>query len=119
MPPFLLKNPRRIMEMQSLPIQVIWNGGPDLTIPLFFPPLIKKSEGEKTIFVKDITSNIGSTPSALSITRYFLSDVEPIDIATALDIGEREVPGLEPGQENESGSQTLILPSDLTGGTYY
>ncbi|MBI3753905.1 MAG: hypothetical protein HY266_07700 [Deltaproteobacteria bacterium] len=103
----------------SLPAHVVWTGGPDLIIPLFFPPLIKKSEGEKTIFVKDATSNIGSTPSASSITRYFLSDTEPIDLATALDIGEREVPALEPGQENESGSQALTLPSDLPAGTYY
>lgn len=107
------------MAVTSIPIQVVWNGGPDLTIPLFFPPLIKKSEGEKTIFVKDITSNTGNTSSAPSITRYFLSDVEPIDIATALDIGEREVPGLEPGQEDESDSQTLTLPSDMPAGTYY
>ncbi|MGH7167289.1 MAG: hypothetical protein ACREII_02030 [Nitrospiraceae bacterium] len=43
--------------------EVTWAGGPDLAVPLFVPPLLK-SEGGKTVFITEWTSNLGASPAA-------------------------------------------------------
>lgn len=96
---------------------VTWSGGPDLVVPLFAPPLLK-SEGGKTVFVTEWTSNLGSVASPPSTTRYFISADAIVDPATARVIGERAVPVLGPGERSEGGTATFTLPSDLPAGTY-
>jgi len=97
---------------------VTWAGGPDLVVPLFAPPLLK-SEGGKTVFVTEWTSNLGSVPSLSSTTRYFLSADPVIDPGTAQVIGERAIPALAPGERSEGGTVTFTLPSDLPAGVYH
>jgi hypothetical protein len=98
--------------------EVTWSGGPDLVVPLFIPPLLK-SEGGKTVFVTEWTSNIGSVGSPPSTTRYFISADAMVDPATARVLGERAIAALAPGERSEGGTMTFTLPSDLPAGTYY
>jgi hypothetical protein len=97
--------------------EVTWSGGPDLAVPLFTPPLLK-SEGGKTVFVTEWTSNLGSVASPPSTTRYFISADATVDPATARVIGERAIPTIAPGERSESGTVTFTLPSDLPAGAY-
>ena len=97
--------------------EVTWAGGPDLVVPLFAPPLLK-SEGGKTVFVTEWTSNLGSVSSPPSTTRYFISADPTVDPATARVIGERTIPALGSGERSEGGTVTFTLPSDLPAGTY-
>ena len=98
--------------------EVTWAGGPDLVVPLFAPPLLK-SEGGKTVFVTEWTSNLGSLASSPSSTRYFISADAQVDPATAQVIGERAIPALAPGERSEGGTVTFTLPSDVPAGTYH
>ncbi len=98
--------------------EVTWSGGPDLVVPLFVPPLLK-SEGGKTIFITEWTSNLGSVAALPSTTRYFLSADPVIDPGTAQVIGQRAIPALAPGERSEGGTVTFTLPSDLPAGVYH
>jgi len=99
--------------------RVTWNGGPDLVVPSFVPPLIE-SAGGKTIFLGDITSNIGTTPAGPSITRYYLTPTPPpLDPALMRVIAERSVPGLSPDESDRVDRRPLTLPADLPAGRYY
>ncbi|TLY39632.1 MAG: hypothetical protein E6K58_13155 [Nitrospirae bacterium] len=98
--------------------EVTWSGGPDLVVPLFAPPLLK-SEGGKTVFITEWTSNLGSLPSSRSITRYFISADAQLDPATAQVIGERAIPALAPGERSEGGTVTFTLPSNVPAGVYH
>ncbi|MGH7167287.1 MAG: PKD domain-containing protein, partial [Nitrospiraceae bacterium] len=98
--------------------EVTWAGGPDLVVPLFAPPLLK-SEGGKTVFVTEWTSNLGSLGSPPSTTRYFISADPQVDPTTAQVIGERAIPALAPGERSEGGTVTFTLPSDLPAGVYH
>jgi len=97
---------------------VVWSGGPDLAVPLFIPPVIKAT-GARAIPLLDITINIGSTPSAPSITRYYLSATQAIDLSTATVLGERSVPALQPGELNGPATVTVQLPGVLSPGVYF
>src|SRR5438093_2005683 len=98
--------------------EMTWSGGPDLVVPLFAPPLLK-SEGGKTVFITEWTSNLGSLASSPSITRYFISADAQLDPATAQVIGERAIPALAPGERSEGGTVTFTLPSNLPAGVYH
>ncbi|MGH7167720.1 MAG: CARDB domain-containing protein [Nitrospiraceae bacterium] len=98
--------------------EVTWAGGPDLVVPLFAPPLLE-SEGGKTVFVTEWTSNLGSIASSPSITRYFISAEAQVDPTTAQVIGARAIPALAPGERSEGGTVTFTLPNDLPAGTYH
>jgi hypothetical protein len=97
---------------------VTWAGGPDLAVPLFSPPLLK-SQGGKTVFVTEWTSNIGSVGSPPSTTRYFISTDPTVDPITARVIGERAIPVLAPGERSMGGTVTFTLPGDLLAGVYH
>jgi hypothetical protein len=97
---------------------VNWDGGPDLVIRLFIPPIINGTPGQ-VIPVTEITGNIGNTSAGPSVTRYFLS-VNPVpDPTVDQPLGERAVSALNPGDSNPSGPVTLQLPPDLVPGTYH
>lgn len=98
--------------------EVIWTGGPDLVVPLFIPPVIKR-EGGRPVLVTESTTNIGTVASAPSTTRYFLSSETTIDPATARVLGERTVPTLGPGESHQTNFLAFTLPSDLPAGVYY
>ncbi len=105
-----------IQELGSA--DVTWAGGPDLVVPLFAPPMLK-SQGGKTVFVTEWTSNIGSVGSPPSATRYFISTDPTVDPTTARVIGERAIPALAPGERNMGGTATFTLPGDLPTGVYH
>jgi len=96
---------------------IIWEGGPDLVVPFFIPPLIKASAGD-TITLTERTMNQGNIASASSVTRYYLFDTTPIDIETAYVVGEREIAGLQPGEMADRFQTTFIVPPDLPEGMY-
>jgi len=98
--------------------EVIWSGGPDLVVPFFAPPLLPSYSG-KPLQVDDITENIGNLPSPESITRYYLSTTDPIDIATATVIGERLVPPLEPGASSSGPLLEFDAFPELVGKKVY
>lgn len=97
---------------------VNWDGGPDLVIQLFVPPIINGTPGQ-VIPVTEITGNIGTTSAGPSVTRYFLSANPVPDPTVDLALGERAVPALNPGDSNPSGTVKLQLPPDLVPGTYH
>src|SRR3989338_1341734 len=103
----------------SIPVQVIWNGGPDLAIELFVPPYVK-GQGGTLVDTIEITGNYGSTSSNPSITRYYLSiDDDTIDPNQDIPVGEHAIPPLEPMKLSDKYSTAIQLPSDLTEGKYY
>ncbi|MEW6258264.1 MAG: CARDB domain-containing protein, partial [Pseudomonadota bacterium] len=97
---------------------VTWEGGPDLVIELFIPPLLK-AKGGAPVTVTEITANKGSTAAASSVTRYYLSLDELIDPRQDRPIAERRVGLLAPGQSSEKSRFQFTLPFDLTEGTYH
>ena len=105
------------MEVIVAQPTIIWEGGPDLVVPYFIPPLIQASAGD-TITLTERTMNQGNIVSASSVTRYYLSDTTPIDIETAYVVGEREIAGLQPGEMAPRFQTTFIVPPDLPEGMY-
>jgi hypothetical protein len=105
-------------DLASEPVTVTWEGGPDLTVPLFIPPLLLSAPGN-TFYVTEGTQNRGTLPSGPSVTRYFLATSKPVDPATALVVGQRSVPALGPGEESEVNLVPFTVPTSLPAGTYY
>jgi len=97
---------------------VTWEGGVDLAIPFFMPPMVK-SMGGNTIYLSDVAINAGSLPAPKSLIRYYLSATLPIDPDSAHVIGEREVPELQVDEENHASEQPFELPAGLPDGLYY
>jgi hypothetical protein len=98
--------------------QVEWQGGPDLTVPLFIPPLLISAPGH-TFYVTERTKNAGSVASPRTVTRYYLSTTSPVNPATAHVVGERQVPALGPGEESQVRHVPFTVPPSLPPGTYY
>jgi hypothetical protein len=98
--------------------EVTWSGGPDLTIPLFVPPIIK-SAGGRPIFITEITKNTGTIAAGPSVTRYFISANPVIQPDVDRPLGERMIPALEPGQSSQVTELKLLIPNDIPAGTYY
>ncbi|GMR19583.1 MAG: hypothetical protein BMS9Abin36_0178 [Gammaproteobacteria bacterium] len=98
--------------------EVIWSGGPDLVVPFFAPPRIPSYSGTR-LKVDDVTENIGNLPSSESVTRYYLSTTDPIDIPTATVIGERVVPPLEPGASSSGPLLEFDAFPELVGKKVY
>lgn len=97
---------------------VTWEGGPDLVIELFIPPLLK-TKGGAPVTVTEITGNTGTTAAAPSVTRYYLSPDDVIDPRQDRPIAERRVGPLAPGQSSEKSRFQFTLPFDLAEGTYH
>lgn len=70
-----------------------------------------------SILVSDTTANQGSGPVGASVTRYYFSSDGQLDAQDQL-LGGRAVPALGPGAAH-SGSASVVLPTNLTTGTYY
>ncbi len=116
--PLILANVQ-IAQADNLDMaEVHWTAGPDLTVPLFVPPLIK-SQGGQSIFLTDVTKNYGTYESAPSTTRYYLSSsLPPFDINTATVLGERLIPVLGIKEFSEANQIPHTLPAELPEGTY-
>lgn len=104
--------------MSAETVHVTWKGGPDLTVPSFVPPMLISSPG-KTFYVTEWTNNVGNLPAGPSITRYYLSTVRPVDPATAIVVGQRNIPPLASGEESTVTEVPFTVPTSLPAGTYY
>lgn len=96
---------------------VTWEGGPDLVVPLFVPPVLQSQSGNP-VTITEWTRNTGTVAVGPSITRYYLSPTAGIDPDTALILGERSVPALAPGEISKSPPTTLTVPPGFPLGTY-
>jgi hypothetical protein len=99
-------------------VRVTWEGGPDLVVPLFVPPLLLSAPGN-TFYVTESTQNRGTLPSGPSVTRYYIATSKPLDPSTAIVVGQRSIPALGPGEESEVNLVPFTVPADLPAGTYF
>ena len=97
---------------------VDWFTDVDLAVTAFSPPLIKAASGEVIRFT-DITTNLGDGVSPSSVTRYYISESEIVDPATATVVGERSVPSLQPGDSSERVDMDFALPSGFPIDVHY
>ena len=98
-------------------VVVDWVSDVDLVVSAFSPPLIKAESGEVILFT-DRTANFGDGPSGASVTRFYISDTEDVDPATATVVGERTVPPLQPGEVSEQTDTTIALPPGFPLGVH-
>lgn len=96
---------------------VTWEGGPDLVVPLFVPPVLESQSGNP-LTITEWTRNTGTVAVGPSITRYYLSPTAGVDPDTALILGERSVPALAPGEISKSPPISLTVPPGFPLGTY-
>ncbi|MEM8683306.1 MAG: Ig-like domain-containing protein [Pseudomonadota bacterium] len=93
-------------------LKVNWTSDVDLVIQAFSPPLILAESGDLITF-SDRTANLGGGSSAPSVTAYYLSDDEQVDPATAIFVGDRDVPALQPGEVSEIVGEQFELPAGI------
>ena len=105
-------------DTSAPPVRVTWEGGPDLVVPLFIPPLLLSAPGN-TFYVTESTQNRGTLPSGPSVTRYYIATSKPLDPSTAIVVGQRSIPALGPGEESEVFEIPFTVPADLPAGTYF
>jgi hypothetical protein len=105
------------LDLVSEPATVTWEGGPDLLVRFFVPPVLMSAPGN-VFYVTETTANEGKIAAGPSMTRYFLATSQPVDPATARVVGERSVPALGPGEESEVFEMAFTVPADLPAGTY-
>ncbi len=91
---------------------VRWEGGADLTITLWSPPLLKTEPG-KGFVVYEETSNVGNVAAPASETFYFMWN----DQGGSL-VGRREVGPLAPGEASRADELHFTVPLDLAPGMY-
>lgn len=99
-------------------VTVTWEGGPDLAVPFFIPPLLL-SRGGNDFVVHDTTENLGTLPAGESVTRYFVATAPITDWREAQVVGERPVPALEPAAHSEVANLPFRLPAGLPEGRLY
>ncbi len=120
---FIYPSVRTTRATASLPAgapqaTVTWQGGPDLAVTAFTPPLLKSAPGNAFV-VYETTTNLGNLPAGASVTRYYLAATWPVDPATAVVAGERSVPALAPGAASRVEALPLSVPPGVSPGTYY
>lgn len=92
------------------PVEEEYWGLPNLVIQAFIPPVILAGEGD-TIYLSDLTTNVGDNVSGHALIRYYISNVSPVDVTAALVIGERELRGLKPRESDESLEEPFVIPA--------
>ena len=88
-------------------------GTPDLAIQAFIPPVIFAGTGD-TIYISDLTSNIGDGRSAETIVRYFISDKPITHVGKSIVIGERKLRSLATDESDESFERPFVIPEGLS-----
>ncbi|MEW6757457.1 MAG: CARDB domain-containing protein, partial [Acidobacteriota bacterium] len=105
-------------DLISEPATVSWEGGPDLLVRFFVPPVLRSAPGN-VFYITETTANEGNRTAGPSVTRYTLSASKPVDPQTALVVGERQVAPLGPGETSEVVEMPFTVPSGLPAGTYH
>ncbi len=106
-----------LIEGESSPAYITWEGGPDLLLRKFFPPAIKIPFARPTIPLEESTINIGTVLSPSSKTRYYISKDQQLDAGDYV-LGERVVPALEVNQYSEN-KEEIPVPQNLEPGLYW
>lgn len=86
-----------------------YRGLPNLVIQAFIPPIILAGEGD-TIYLSDLTTNVGDNISGGTIVRYYISNSSPVDVKTAMVIGERTIRELKPKESDDSTEKPFVIP---------
>ncbi len=97
---------------------VEWSAGPDLVVASFTPRMLMSAPGAE-FYLNETTSNMGAAAAPPSVTRYYISQEYPVNPATAVVLGERQIPPLAPGEESQRPQVVLRVPSTLPAGTYF
>lgn len=98
--------------------RVNWQGGADLVVPLFIPPIVQSFAGAQ-LPISEFTMNQGDTESKASITRYYLAATEPVDINSAYVVGQRSISALQAGEQTLVFNTTFTVPEVLPDGLYH
>jgi hypothetical protein len=106
-----------LIEGQSPPAYITWEGGPDLLLRKFFPPAIKIPFTRPTIPLEESTINIGTVPSPSSKTRYYISKDQQLDTGDYI-LSERVVQALEVNQYSEH-KEEIPATQNLEPGLYW
>ena len=100
-------------------VGINWTADADLVVPAFVPPVIGAVSGD-TIFLTDLTANRGTIDvTAPTITRYYISTTEPVDVLSATFLGERIVPPLAVDGDDESLEVPFVIPPGFDGEPNY
>lgn len=102
----------------SVTVQLTWEGGPDLVMDGFIPPMLHW-RGFGPIYMNDTVANAGDGQAGPSTVRYYASPTQPVDPKTARVVWTRHVPALKPDQVSEAPKEPGTFPSDLPPGMYY
>ncbi len=97
---------------------IAWSGGPDLVVPFFSPPLLI-TKGGNDFYMSEETLNNGNVAAPSSLTRYYISSAPILDTTTAISLGERSIPALQPGESSSIDQRAFGMPGNLPAGTYY
>ncbi len=98
------------------PVQVTWEGGPNLRVAVFVPPVLISAPG-RPFYVTETTVNTGNLPAGPSVTRYYLAATKPVDPTTAVVVGEHRVPALASGDRSAVDGLPFVVPASLPPGT--
>jgi len=99
-------------------VEVIWEGGPDLVVPFFIPPLIQSEPGN-TIYITFRNANNGNLASLESMTRIYISTNEIINPKLNTSLGDARVAALDPNELSDEIKLQFNVPSDFPPGHYY
>ena len=102
----------------SVTVQLTWEGGPDLVMDGFIPPMLHW-RGFGPIYMHDTVANAGDGPAGPSTVHYYASPIQPVDPKTARVVWTRHVPALKPDQVSEAPKEPGTFPADLPPGIYY
>lgn len=105
-------------DASASPVKVRWEGGPDLLVSLFVPPVLVSAPGRPFVMTER-TLNQGRLAAGPSVTRYWISTTSPVDPSTATVLGERSVPALAPGEDSVVRNVSFTVPGTLPAGTYF
>jgi len=89
--------------------------GPDLAVTGLRLPFVFSAPGEQ-VFLDDVTANLGPQPAPPTITRYYISENEAINPASAQVLGQRQVPALGGGEVSASEQLGFTVPAGLRPG---
>lgn len=92
--------------------EVIWEGGSDMVVPFFMPPLLISAPGN-TVYISETTANFGNLPSPQTTTAYFIKGG-----GYSGPLGQRTVPPLNPGEYAEEVTLEFVVPDAFPEGEF-